>query len=362
MDKKVVIVTGCCGRIGCNLIRKLEQKYRVVGLDLLKAICTGPSEERVPVDLSSDESVHQALMHIRYFYGNQIASVIHLAAYYNFSEPHSDLYEKITIRGTERLLKGLQSFRVEQIIFSSTMLVAAPCKVGQPLTEETPLAPKWDYPISKVKTERLIGELKGKASSVIFRIAGVYDDHCHSIPLSRQIQRIFENQFERRFYSGSTNHGSTFIHMDDLVDAICLAVDKREKLPSELTLLVGEPRTLSYGDLQRTISRLIHGKEFITWRVPKFLAKIGIWMIGKIPFGQETFIKPWMIDLADDHYEMNITRAKKYLEWEPKRKLQDTLPNMITELKADPIAWYKSNQIPVPRDLKMKLERAKWKL
>ncbi len=128
MDQKkgVVLVTGSCGRIGAAIVRKLGEDFNMVGFELLKAFYASAHEELVPCDISSDESVHQALTHIRNFYGNRISAVIHLAAYYSFSEQDSDLYNKITVEGTRRLLRGLQSFHVEQFIFSSTMLVHAP--------------------------------------------------------------------------------------------------------------------------------------------------------------------------------------------------------------------------------------------
>ena len=160
MAQEVVIVTGSCGRIGTNVVKRLGQTYRVVGFELLKAIYAAPSEELVPVDLSSDESVSQAFMHIRSFYGDRIASVVHLAAYYSFDQKHSPLYDKVTVQGTERLLKALSQFQVDQFIFSSTMLVHAPCLPGHPITENSPVEPKWDYPLSKVKTEKLIHELR----------------------------------------------------------------------------------------------------------------------------------------------------------------------------------------------------------
>jgi nucleoside-diphosphate-sugar epimerase len=347
MEKEVVIVTGSCGRIGSNVVRQLGSEYRIVGFELLKAIYASANEELVPVDLSSDESVHQAFMHIKNVYGTRIASVIHLAAYYSFDQQHSDKYELITVKGTERLLKALQNFEVDQFLFSSTMLVHAPTKPGFPINEESPVQPKWDYPLSKVHTEKAIHEMRGKASTVILRLAGVYDDHCHSIPISHQIQRIYENQFESRLFSGNIHHGAAFMHMSDLVDAIALAVSKRKQLPPELVLLLGEPKTLSYDDLQRTISRLIRGTEFKTWRVPKLVAKLGAWVQCHIPFVPKPFVKPWMIDLADDHYELDISRAKQVLGWAPKRTLEETLPKMIAELKANPDAWYKANQLTV---------------
>lgn len=340
MDKQVIIVTGSCGRIGAHVVRKLGDQYRIVGFELLKAIYAAPSEELVPVDLSSDESVSQAFMHIRHFYGNRIASVIHLAAYYSFDQQHSPLYETVTVQGTERLLKALQGFEIDQFIFSSTMLVHAPGQPGHPITEDSLVKPKWDYPLSKVRTEKVIHGLCGKTAHVILRIAGVYDDHCHSIPISHQIQRIYENQLNAHFFSGCLDHGAAFLHMDDLVEAIAIAVKKRKELPLELTLLIGEPNTLSYGDLQCMISCALRSKSIRTFCVPKPIAKIGAWMQGL--FGK-SFIKPWMIDLADDHYELDISRAKQFLDWTPKHSLAKTLPKMIAELKANPSAWYKLN-------------------
>ncbi len=340
--KEVIVVTGACGRIGSNVVRKLGERYQIVGFELSKAIYAISKEELVPVDLSSDESVRQAFDHIRSVYGNRIASVIHLAAYYSFDQQHSPLYEKVTVQGTERLLKALQGFQVDQFIFSSTMLVHAPCKPGHPIAETAPVEPKWDYPLSKVHTEKVIHRLRGSISTVILRIAGVYDDQCHSIPISHQIQRIYENQLEAHLFSGNIHHGASFLHMDDLVQAIDLAVAKRKELPAELTLLLGEPKTLSYQELQCLISCQLRGKPITTYRVPKLIAKLGAWVQGL--FGQ-AFIKPWMIDLADDHYELNIGLAKKTLGWSPKRTLQETLPKMIAGLKANPEGWYKVNQL-----------------
>lgn len=357
MEKEVVIVTGSGGRIGASLIRKLGDKYRIIGFVLHKAVYAVPSQELVPVDLYSDESVNQAFMHIKAVYGTKIASVIHLAAYYSFDQKHSPMYEKITVRGTERLLKALKGFDVDQFIFSSTMLVHAPCKPGHPIKENDPLVPKWDYPLSKVHTEKIIHENRGKASTVILRISGVYDDDCNSIPISHQIQRIYEKQMESRVFSGNIHHGASFLHMDDLVDSIALCVEKRKQLPTELTLLIGEPKTFSYDFLQRMISQLLFNREFTTWRVPKLIAKIGSWFLGKVPFTPAPFIKPWMIDLADDHYELDISLAKKTLGWEPKHSLDETLPTMIEKFQKDPIRWYKENRLDMPKDLRERIEK-----
>jgi nucleoside-diphosphate-sugar epimerase len=338
--KDLVLVTGSCGRIGTQIVRRLGKNYGIVGFELLKATYASEAEELVPVDLSSDESVKQAFQHIRHFYGDRIASVIHLAAYYSFKDEHSPLYDSVTVKGTERLLNALKDFQVEQFIFTSTMLVHTPTCPGCPINEDSPLEPKWDYPLSKVHTEKLIHRIRGSIPSVLLRIAGVYDDHCHSIPISHQIQRIYERSLESRFFAGDVTHGAAFVHMEDFVDAIEKAVLRRKDLPRELPLLIGEPKTLSYDQLQRMIARNLYGKEFHTYSLPKWFARCGAWVQNLF---MDAFIKPWMIDLADDHYELDISRAHKLLGWTPKYRLEDVLPKMIEELKKDPKAWYKKN-------------------
>jgi hypothetical protein len=64
--------------------------------------------------------------------------------------------------------------------------------------------------------------------------------------------------------------------------------------------------------------------------------------------GQEPFIKPWMIDLADDHYALDIDRARSEIRWAPKRRLIDTLPKMVEALKKDPAGWYRAHRLEPP--------------
>jgi len=52
-----------------------------------------------------------------------------------------------------------------------------------------------------------------------------------------------------------------------------------------------------------------------------------------------------MIDLANDHFEMDSSKAKKLLGWQPKHGLWDTLPKMIKKLKDDPEKFYKMNNL-----------------
>lgn len=349
-DRGIIIVSGSNGRIGDAVMRRLAGRFQdVVGFDRKAPKPPPPGCVYVSVDITSDESVRNGLHTIHEHHGAHVASVIHLAAYYDFFGKPSPKYEEITVQGTRRLLRGLRElgFRVEQFVFSSTMLVHRPGEPGEFITEDWPIEPTWAYPESKVRTEQLIRDERGEIPAVLLRISGVYDDLGHSIPLAQQIQRINERDLTSRVYSGSTAHAQAYLHMDDLVDAIERVVERRTELPPELVLLLGEPEALSYDELQHTIARLIGGAGKETITIPSALAplaKAGAWVLGHVP-GQEGFVKPWMIDRANDHYALDITRARTLLGWEPKRSLRETLPKMVAALKADPLGWYRENEL-----------------
>jgi nucleoside-diphosphate-sugar epimerase len=129
--------------------------------------------------------------------------------------------------------------------------------------------------------------------------------------------------------------------MEDLIHAIELAIEKRHTLPETLDLLLGEDETLGYGFLQRRIGELLYNKPWWTIRIPKWMAKFGARMEELL--GKKSFIKPWMIDRAADHYSLNIQKAKQFLEWQPHRNLRETLPRMIELFQNNPQIWLKEN-------------------
>src|SRR5688500_13569336 len=91
----VVVVTGSSGLIGYPVCERLAKSCRVVGLDRPGVPHPPPEAERIDVDLSSDEDTKKAFDQILSKYGQRITSVVHLAAYYDFSGRPSDKYNQI---------------------------------------------------------------------------------------------------------------------------------------------------------------------------------------------------------------------------------------------------------------------------
>jgi nucleoside-diphosphate-sugar epimerase len=356
--KELILVTGTSGRIGYAIAKRLaeeQQSFNVIGFDLKAPPHPLSSAECLTVDLTNEESTRRKLQAIRDHHGDRIASVIHLAAYYDFSGEPSPLYDKVTVGGTRRLLRLLQDFDVEQFMFSSTILVQAPSKQGERINEDSPLdiPSKWAYPKSKIETENVVHAERGNIPVVILRIAGVYDDLCHSIPLALQIQRIYERDPVAYFSPGDPSKGrQPYVHKDDVVDAILLAFARRNGLPPEVKFLIGETESLSYDELQRAFGQLIHGVEWNTWAIHPLMAKTGIRLLKFLALGSSASIAPWMIDVAQDNMKLDITRARTMLGWKPQHSLPDTLPKMVSRLKADPFMWYHENGLKLPRRLR----------
>jgi len=353
-DKPVILITGASGAIGSALSRELRTAYTVVGLDKAEG---DAADETITFDLTSDDSVNDALRRFRERYGNRIASVIHLAAYFDFTGEDNPLYDKINVQGTRRLLRALQQFDIQQFLYSSTMLVHAPCKPGEHIDESWPIGPRWVYPRSKVEAEKTIMAERGEIPVVLLRLAGLYDEHTCVPTLSHQIARVYERTPKSHFYSGDQRVGQSTIHKQDMLDIFQRIVDRRAGLPRSMAVLAGEEDPMGFGELQDNLGRLIHGEEhWATLTMPKPLAKAAAWteehlepvIPDAIDWGEKPFIRPFMIEMADDHYALDVSRARKYLDWKPRHALKDLLPAMVANLKRDPVSWYEANGVTQP--------------
>ena len=354
-SRPVVLITGAAGRLGQSLARALRQNFRVAGLDRI------PLETAAltvfEADFSSAPSIELALNRFQARFGNRVASVLHLVAYYDFSNEENPLYQSVNVEGTRHLLRALQHFEVEQFIYASSMLVHGPCRPGERIDENNPIAPGWAYPRSKAAAEAVVREEHGRIPYVNLRLAGIYDSHSIVPTLARQMARIYERDFQSYFYSGSPLVGQAMLHREDMDSAFRLAIEQRATLPRALDLLIGEDYSLGFDAVQDELGRLIHGEaDWPTLVVPKAVAAAGAWAQAQlepvipdaIDRGEAPFIKPFMVAMADDHYALDTRRARQMLGWEAVHRLKDELPAMVKVLKDEPAAWYQRHSIAKP--------------
>jgi nucleoside-diphosphate-sugar epimerase len=225
-----ILVTGSEGLIGDAIVQSLTSEYRVAGLDIKRPNKDPVELDFINCDFTKDESVNAALAELERREGIHYVSVVHLVGYYDFSGDPSPLYRELTIEGTRRLLRGLQRFDVEQFIFASTHILMKPSEHGEPVNEESPVEPTWAYPKSKVATERVIQQERGKIPAVILRVGGVYNEDGHTVPIAQQIDRIFNKDLESYLFPGDPESGQAYVHLEDLVDLIHRCIERRADL------------------------------------------------------------------------------------------------------------------------------------
>ena len=352
--RPLVLITGAGGNLGQTLAVSLGNGYRVVGLD------RKPQQTPFPIlqaDFATAASIELALHKLREAFGARVASVVHLVAYFDFSNADDPRYRSVNVDGTRHLLRALQAFEVEQFVYASTMLVHAPCRPGERINESQPIDPRWAYPRSKAAAEEAVRQEHGRIPYVNLRLAGVYDDRSLVPTMAQQFARIYERDMQSYFYSGSTLVGQAMLHRDDMLDAFRRTIDRRNALPDETAILVGEADAIGYDALQDRLGALMHGvDDWPTMQVPKPLAAAGLWAQTRlepvipdaIDKGQAPFVRPFMAEMADDHYALDTRRARDLLGWEPHHNFKDELPGLVHSLKDDPPGWYRRNGVTPP--------------
>lgn len=350
-EKPLILITGAGGKLGSSLSQALSDDYQVIASDRPGAPCD------IEMDITSQASVEKAVASLKQRFGNQLAAVIHLAAFFDFSGDESPLYDAVNVKGTRLLLQSLQSLQVEQFIYTSTMLIHEPTQPGEKINEQSPDRPKWAYPKSKAETEAIIKQHCGQIPYAIIRLAGIYDERTAVPTLAHQIARIYERTMKSHLYAGNSQAGQAFIHRDDMISLVKSLITKRAQLPEKLTLLAGEPNAYSYDYLQNKIGKLIHGEaHWKTLVVPKPAAQLGAWLEehgehvipDQLDKGEQPFIKPFMIAMASDHYDLDISRANDLLDWTPQHSIDNDIEHIVAALRENPQRWYQENHVNPP--------------
>ena len=147
-----ILVTGGCGFIGSNVVRKLVRSgYNVTVLDSLewgsKENLRGVNVEIVEGDIRNKELVHQLV--------DGVDGVFHLAAHVgnqrSIENPIID--STINVVGTLNLLNAAKEYDVSKFVHSSSASIFG--QVSQtPIKESHPTEPESPYGVSKLASEK----------------------------------------------------------------------------------------------------------------------------------------------------------------------------------------------------------------
>lgn len=327
---KTVFVTGCSGSLGKNLILALiDRGYSVHGFDISsppKLLNETPLFQFIKGDIidfkklcssmkKADVAIHSAALLPQKNYLGQEA------------------YIRINAGGAVNFIKACKEMEVPKAIVVSTTGVLEPNSFGITYDSAEYRKKGTPYVTSKILAEKSIEEmnLRDKMNYLILRPASIYGQG-----MSYKWNDIFKMAKKgRAFVIAPGNAPYSLIHIDDLVNAILLAVSRLDKKISgeKITITSNEPLTIY--EILQVITEYYASRSPI--KIPFIPAYIMAFMIQSISKAVKneflSAITPENIldyrrGILSDH-----TKAVNLLGFESKKRYQDEIVKVLKEFE-----------------------------
>ncbi len=299
---RVVAVTGVAGYVGERLLARLEaapQVQQVVGFDLHPP-AGRPSDKLAfyPLDIG-DPTLEE------YLRRHRVEALVH-AAFVLFPHPRRlAQMERVNVAGTENVLRAAVRAGVRHVlVLSSTTVYGAWPDNPVPLTEAHPPRPNPDYlyAVHKERVEsmcRTLAQEHPRLVCGVLRPPGIMGPHLRG-PLADLWRRL-----PALLVDGGDAPGQ-FVHQDDLVDLILLALEARAGGLFNATPDDWLPwRELWAGAGKRTVN--------LPWSVGRPLFGL-LWRLGA--FGGVTH--PAQVNLERFPFVADNGKARRELGWRPR--------------------------------------------
>lgn len=315
----IILITGCAGFIGSNLIDKLleSKDNKLVGIDNLNDFYDKKIKEKNIEDALKNKNfifIKDDLLNIeslnKIFESYKIDIIIHLAGYGGVrpSIDNPRLYIDNNIIATLNILECMKKYEIKKIIFASSSSVYGNSKESvftETLKVSEPISP---YAMTKMACEELLYTYHKlyNINVLALRFFTVYGRRQRpDLAIHKFTKLIFEEKPIPVFGDGSTKRDYTYI--DDIIEGIISATNYSDNNYYEIINLGGgEPVSLEemISVLENTI-----GKKAIIER--------------------KSMQKGDVIKTVSD-----ITKAKKLLNFSPSTKFKDGIKLFID--------WYKN--------------------
>ena len=301
----MILVTGASGSLGSAVVRRLrEDGHAVRGFARRIGARTEPGLETAAGDLGDAAAVDLAVD------GTEI--VIHCGAVMKGTwEEH----QAGTVRGTQNVIDACKKHGVKQLVHISSMSVvdwAGSADKG-PVTEQAATEPRPDerghYTRAKLEAERLvIAAAKAGLPAVILRPGQIFGG---GIPLINGA--VAREAAGRWVVLGDGKLELPLVYIDDVVDAIIAAIDK--KLVRGEIFQIIDPERLTQDDVLA-----LAGGEKSVIRVPRSIV-FALGKLSELPLrvlGKQSPIASYRLKsaLARLHYDSDY--AERALGWTPR--------------------------------------------
>lgn len=326
-----MLVTGGTGFIGTRLVEAL------MGAGARVFVLRRPQGKPAAINKEQKD-------HVEYRYGdfsvpstlegvcNGVDTIFHLAGYAHIKDSSTDLerspHWRITVEGTQCLLKQARAAGVKRLIFVST--VKAMGEGGEDRLDETsPATPEDFYGMAKREAERLIlsaGSQYEMHVSVL-RLPMVYGLH-NTGNLARMIVAIRRNRFPPL---PEVYNRRSMVHVEDVVQALLLATDRMAARGQ--VYLITDDEVYSASRIYDSICAALSRPPPV-WRIPAWLLGI-IGRVGDIlsAMNLPAPVTSIMLRKLLGSAWYSCEKAKRELGYRPSRKFEYVLPEIVNYLK-----------------------------
>lgn len=271
-----ILVTGCAGFIGSNLVDfLLEKNYSVIGIDNfnefyspkikhenLKLAIINPRFKLCDFDLLESDKLEKV------FQNEKIDAVVHLAAYagvtYSFEKPL--VYVRNNLEVTTDLLNLCKRYDVNNFIFASTSSIYGdnPTPFNESMSTDNPLAP---YPATKKACEVMISTFvrNSNLNSTILRFFNPLDIRVRTDLALFKLIKSAEYGDEFPQYQDLNSTGRDYCYLQNMLEAIEFIIQNPFKYE---IFNLGNSSPVTLGKLVEAVEN-VTGKKVNLVKMPK---------------------------------------------------------------------------------------------
>jgi dihydroflavonol-4-reductase len=331
VKKHKILVTGAAGFVGSYVTRELVNAGYTVRAMIRRTSNTSLFYRLNPI--LDDIEIFEAdlLDHARIERSVEaVDGVIHVGALFRQAAVNDDLFFKVNVEGTKKLIDVACASNIKRFIHCSTCGVVSSI-LNPPGDETNPYSPADVYQESKMEAEKLVLRYfaEGKISGIVIRPAMIYGPgDLRTLKLFKMLAR---NKF---FYVGS---GLGFVHWIDVRD---LARSFRQSyeahhVSNEVIIIAGK-RYLPLKEMVNVVAEQLGvSKPWVHLPVkPMQFAGILCETFCK-PFGIEPPLYKRRVDFFIKNRAYSTAKAKSLISFSPSMSLESEI--------SDIISYYKNN-------------------
>jgi dihydroflavonol-4-reductase len=203
--------------------------------------------------------------------------VVNLANVYSFWEQDGSIYRRVNVEGTRNVMEAALEAGVSKVAHVSTLVVWGNTP-DAPFTEKSPVGTErfTEYARSKYEGDQVVCELyRQKGLPVVVLYPGAVLGAGDPKATGQYVRDLIERRVPARIFEDSA---FTFVHVEDVAEAIVRALEKENNLGEEY--LVGK-HTLTMGEITRMVSE-ISGVPLPKRRLPGPVVMAGAALMTKV--------------------------------------------------------------------------------